>query len=276
MTTQYGPGFTFGGQPSSDFGIYMNKKQIDLLPKSRDIEQVIYGRAGQYDYGTELDQRWITLTLTMMGTDRTDLLSKMRSFAALLDPRKGYQQLIFDDDPTRYYSAKYSSQTEPQVDLIMNIAQFQLTLKCDDPFIYSTTAREDWWAAPLNGQTVLTNNGSVECPLVIQIQAPSNAQPPGSAGLGTTGGGTSSGASSTSGVTITINGVSVTYAGEISGSDIVEIDTGNYTVTLNGQNALQYWSGDFPILQPGDNTVIETDRAGVGANITFTFRERWI
>lgn len=274
MTTTL-PGFTFGGHHISEFGLYLAQKQIEILPESRDIEQVIYGRPGVYDYRTEYDKRMVSVSLAAIGNTRADLLSAMHAFAALLDPAKGYQQLIFDDEPDRYYLAKFTSSgngaQQPFLTFQKLMGQIQIGFKCADPFIYSTTSQHIQWDAPYQGQTTLINNGSVACPVVITIRMPNNPslQFP-STGLGTTN------LNEISDVTLTINGVSVTYAGTIGPNDTVVIDTGNYTVTLNGQNALQYWQGDFPQLAPGSNTVTEFDIMGVGASVTFDYTERWL
>jgi predicted phage tail component-like protein len=268
------PGFTFGGVHSSNFGIFMQTKKYHVLPQTRDIEQVIYGRPGVYDVKTEHGNRLITLDLVVVGNDRTDCINNIHAFSAAINPMNGYQQLIFDDDPDFYYMAKYtSSGQQPEVTYSMNTGAFTVQFKCDSPFKYAVTPQNEWWPAPYQGTVTLTNNGNQPCPVQIQIQPPSAAQPPGSAGLGTTGG---NGANSVTGVTITINGDTVTYTGEITGNDVVVIDTGNFTVTKNGQNALQYWEGDFPQLQPGQNTVTEHDQSGVGANITFIYDEIYL
>ncbi|GMA49315.1 hypothetical protein GCM10025857_06720 [Alicyclobacillus contaminans] len=275
------PGFSFGGAHTNDFGLYLVQKQIELVPESRDIEQVIYGRPGVYDYRTEYDKRYVSVTLATVGDTRADLLSALHAFAASIDPSKGYQQLIFDDEPDKYYLAKYTSTgngaQQPFLTFQKLIGQVQIGFKCADPFIYSTTPQRIEWEAPYQGQTVLTNNGTASCPVKITIQSPATSSTEFEAsGLGATSLGAAGGASQTAGVTLTISGVPVTYTGNIGPGDTVAIDTGNYTVTLNGQNALQYWQGDFPQLSPGANTVTEFDTMGAGAAVTFDYTERWL
>lgn len=268
------PGLSIGGVHTGDYGLYLNKKTIDLLPKSRDIEQTIYGRPGRYDYGTELGQRFVKTNFTMIGSDRPDLVDNLKQFAAVVDPRKGYQKIIFDDDPNHFIWGKYTSQASPSVDYMMTHGKFALTFKCDDPFFYAVDSRSVNWSAPYNGQTTVTNNGSVACPVTITLKAPGDtSESYAAAGIGTTNYGSGT---KTSNVKITINGVSVTYTGEISGSDVVKIDTKEFTVTKNGVNDIAHWSGDFPDLAAGSNTITETDEMGVGASVTFDFTERWI
>lgn len=273
-------GFTFDGVHSSTYSIIVTNAQLELLPATRDRLQEITGMDGQYDAGMDYSARHITLDCILSVSSSDLLLSNMRDIAKWLDAKKTSQKLIFDAEPTKYYLARYAGQApfarypgSSQSAKFAGVGQFTVPFVASDPFAYSTSPQSIPWNAQSNEQTTLPNSGNTSTPFVIQIRAPATAQSLGAAGLGTAGYG---GVATTSGVTITVGGVSVTYTGEIVGSDVVEIDTGNMTVKYNGVNALQYWSGDFPVLQPGDNTVIETDNSGVGANITFNYSERWI
>jgi predicted phage tail component-like protein len=250
------PGFSIGGVHSSEFGIYLVSKSIGLLPKTRDYELTIFGKDGVKDFGTQLDQRPIDLVLKIQGEDRADLIKSMSDFAALIDPRKGYQQLIFDDDPSRYFLAKYTSaNASPTVNYVINQAQLALGFKATDPFVYSAEEKSPSFST-VSGQTfTLFNEGTEEIPPFITIKAPVTLP---------------------QGATITINGVSVMYKGEITANDVIEIDTKNITVKKNGISSMRYWDGAFPTLQPGVNTIVETDSGGLGANVTFTYQERWL
>lgn len=245
------PGFSIGGVHSGDYGIYLVDKIPDLLPKTRDYEVPIYGRNGQYDFGTDLDFRPILLNLAMLGSDRQDLLDNLRAFVSQIDPIKGYQQLIFDDDPGRYYLAKYTSATsEPQLKFTINRADFSLGFKCDDPLIYSVSPQKVTWSATANGSTTIANYGSRETPVTLTLTT----------------------STAVTNVQIDINGIHIIYSGTINPSDTVVIDTGEMTYTKNGQNAIQYWQGDFPHLQPGQNTI----DSSAALNIVLTYRERWL
>lgn len=195
--------------------------------------------------------------------------------ASWLDPRAGTQQLVLDSELDKFYLVRCSGTSE--VEMVARQGKFTVPFLASDPFAYAIEEKRIEWEAPYQGQTSLANNGTAACPLVITLKAPGSASTEYAAtGLGVTNYGAAGGESTTAGVTLTIGGVSVTYTGNIGAGDIVVIDTGHYTVTLNGENALQYWQGDFPQLQPGQNTVTEMDTAGAGVNVTFQYRERWI
>lgn len=249
------PGFSIGGVHSGEFGIYLAKKYVDLLPETRDYEYTIFGKDGVEDYGTQFDKRKIPLVLKMQGESRQDLLDSLDRFATLLDPYKGYQQLIFDDEPLKCRWVKYSSGiSSSTIDYIINQGAFTLGLKSKYPFkqgILPISVTHPFVA----GQAFeVLNQGSRSVPMLITI---------------------TTGVTLPSGLTLSFDGVSVQYKGEIATSDTITIDTKEMDVKKNGQNAIRYWDIDFPYLQPGINNVIETDAGSLGANITITFTEEW-
>lgn len=252
------PGFSIGGVHSSEFGIYLAKKYIDLLPETRDYELTIFGKDGVKDYDTQLDKRKIPLVLKMQGESRQDLNDNLDRFAALLDPRKGYQQLILDDDQTRYRYVKYSSGiSNSTVDYIIDQGNFTLGLKATDPFKYSLASKTISWSTASGGSLQVINGGLEETPPIIEIR-------------------TRNGVTLPSGVTLTINGVAIKYLGEITVNDVITMDIKAMDVFKNGALANRYWDGDFPELQAGANTITESDVGNIGADITITYTERWM
>lgn len=256
MRTEEGvPGFSLGGVHSSEFGIYLVQKQIELVPESRDYELQIYGRPGQYDFGSNLDRRMIVLQLTALSDiSRQDLIDGLRQLAAQINPMKGYQQLIFDDEPDKYYLSKYTSNgngaQQPLLTYEQLMGHAQIGFKCDDPFAYATIPKTPSWATVAGAGKTLFNQGTAETPVVLTLTTNTVV----------------------SNVQIGINGIYAIYNGTINPGDTVVIDTGEMTYQKNGVNAIQYWSGDFPKLQPGQNTI----DCNVALNLALSYRERWL
>ncbi|AEE98023.1 phage tail domain-containing protein [Mahella australiensis] len=271
-------GFKIDGKSCADFGIYLLDRTIRSLPNLRENEITVPGKHGIYDAGTELGANTITLDLRVFEIDVSTVYSKIRAFANYIGPLNGYRELTFDDEPNlvRYVKASEGAEIDVLYSSPKKTGQFSVTFKMADPFVYKTDWHIEEWDAPYGGSTTIVNNGGIECPVILKIYAPANTiatQP--ATGLGTTNSGTT-GSASVTGVTISINGRTVKYKGEIEEGDEVIIDTGNFTVTMNGQNAMQYWEGEFPQLRAGENEVAETDDSGVGAKVIFQFRERWL
>lgn len=256
MTDMTGiPGFTYAGQHSNDLGIYLEQKQIEALPESRDYEQQIFGRPGQYDFESQHDRRMIAMTLTMLSDkSRQDLIDSIRRFAALIDPTKGYQPLIFDDEPDKYYLAKFTSNgsgaSSPFVTYEQWMGHVQVGFKCDDPFAYAVVPQTPSFQAQPNQEISVMNYGTYETPVTLKITADS----------------------AVSNFEIDINGSPVIFNSTVNPGDELAIDTGEMTYTLNGDNAIQYWQGDFPTLKPGANTIV----TNFAMNLALTYRERWL
>lgn len=249
------PGFTFDGEHSNDFNIYLEQKKIEALPESRDYEQQIFGLPGQYDFETQHDRRMITLTLTMLSEiSRERLIDNIRKFAALIDPTKGYKQLIFDDEPDKYYLAKYTSSgngaQQPFVTYEQWMGHVQIGFKCNDPFAYGIFPKEPSFSVSANQEVDVLNNGTYDTPLQISVTSDSNL----------------------SDFEIDLNGELMRFTGTLPAGRVLKIDTGEMTYYMDQDNALQYWAGEFPNLKPGVNTL----SANKDMNLGLSYRERWL
>jgi len=63
--------------------------------------------------------------------------------------------------------------------------------------------------------------------------------------------------------------LTMVYAGSLGAGETLEIDTDNFTVEKAGVSDLAHFSGDFPTIGPGTNTITYTDSAG-SRNVTIT------
>ena len=68
---------------------------------------------------------------------------------------------------------------------------------------------------------------------------------------------------------------SFTYSGPLAAGKVLVIDTNDLTVENDGTNDLAHFTGDFPCIFPGANTITYIDSAGSRTmNITVTREER--
>lgn len=100
-------GITYHGKHSlADFNIITKTIDRPILPQKRKNELVIPGRNGSYDFSNDTyDDLLIPVLLQYVGTSFQDLKSQIRSIAVWLN-QTDYSQLIFDDEPDKYYLAK--------------------------------------------------------------------------------------------------------------------------------------------------------------------------
>jgi len=92
-------------------------------------------RPGAWDFGSDLEERYIELSLTAIRAVPSDIEDSLTKLADLFNPMNGFQQLIFDTLPTRYFLAKLIS--EPIPDWKAGRARIRMMLVCADPFAYA-------------------------------------------------------------------------------------------------------------------------------------------
>ena len=211
----------------------------ELLPSTRDSTEEIPGRHGEMDFGTEFNARIMELHIaTDEGNDSLEKAHLQRLFARYLDPTKGAKTLIFSDDIEKSYMVKYSGQID-----ITNYAtwfEFVLPFKMSNPFINGSFEKT------LIGSGKLVNEGTFETGLIVEITGPI-ANP-----------------------SVTIGGEVLRYTGAIPSGQRLIIDTDKETARIGSNNAIGDYNGAFPMLYPGETSVITS------SSVTIKWRDKWI
>lgn len=221
--------------------IVLRDSRQDLLPGTRDITEEIPGRHGEIDFGSTLRPRFLELRVATRGeVSREEREPLKRTIAKYLNPILGPQNLIFADDIEKTYRVKYAGRIDLQ--LFRNWLEFTLPFKAGDTFIIGSFEKQHV------GSGTLTNEGTFETPLVIEITGP------------------------VTNPSVVVGDQVLSYTGSLASGDKLEIDTEYMTVKFNGVNAIANYSGGFPKLQPGDTTVVP---ASAGTTI-WRWRDRWI
>jgi predicted phage tail component-like protein len=136
--------FLFNGQDlGALYGLILERRHIGLMPATRDRFVFAPGRHGSWDFGTELGERQIRLECFIAQASSAALETAIAGIAAAFDPTnevsgdKAFKQLIFDTLSDRYFLAKITGMPEPE--RIVTSGRVTLTMRCSDPFAYSTT-----------------------------------------------------------------------------------------------------------------------------------------
>jgi predicted phage tail component-like protein len=262
--------FSFDGTRADEFGIYLGQSHRRLHGGTRERRVTIPGRPGQYDAGSEPDMRQLELELAMIAPDRRTLNENLHAFAAVMDPTKGYRQLIFDDDPERCLYAKLVGDVPN--DLVMLYSTFTITVQAD-PYYYDLEPTMITWNATGGGSTTIENGGTAECPVQITVTPLTVGRVRQvAAGLG----GVGALLAPLSAPTLTVAGTTVGYTGQLLPGDTVVIDTDAYTLEKNGTLAIEDWTGEMPLLPPGDVALVENDSHDVGATFELSFTQRYL
>jgi phage-related protein len=121
--------------------------------------------------------------------------SYKRTYSKYLNPLLGTKKLIFLDDPDVMYKVKYGGQIP--VDNYANWLDFTIPLKMSDPFIYS----KDQHVSTISGSSKIYNAGTIDTPVIIEVNGPATSP------------------------TISIGNSVLVFGGDLSGGDLLTIDT---------------------------------------------------
>lgn len=222
--------------------IVLRDSRHDLLPKTRENTDAVPGRHGEIDFGSEFRPRILELHVASNGEfDRSQREQIKRTLAKWLNPILGSRNLIFADDIEKTYKVKYAGRIELSK-IFGNWLEFTIPFKAYDPFIIGSFEKQHV------GSGTLTNEGTFETPLRIEITGPATNP------------------------SVQIGSETLTWTGTVGESDTLVIDTEYMTVKFNGVNAIANYSGSFPKLQPGETAVT----AASGGTTVFRWRDRWI
>jgi len=151
--------FIFNGQHASQFGLVVRSMDRSLLPPLRSRQLEIPGRHGAYDFGeNKYENRIINLNCFLKAKTLQELRQKSRIVAAWL---KDKGQLMFDDEPDKYYMARIYNQVGIEQSAGFN-GEFQIDFECE-PFAYSETNTMEVTRTD-DTSFFIFNNGTVDTP----------------------------------------------------------------------------------------------------------------
>ena len=133
-------GFTLGGKTASALGLeLLQGTQRRILPDTRDIVLTIPGRPGAYDFGAEFGVRLFELECLLHGAATPEQLQiQIRNLTSHLigvDGRPRTLELIFDDEPDKYYKVRFAGSLP--IEQIVSVGRFTLPLVAYDPHAYA-------------------------------------------------------------------------------------------------------------------------------------------
>lgn len=237
-----------------DFGLIAEVgHENPITPKIENKTLPIPGRAGLWDFGSEIKEKEISIPVACVGHDRINLQQKLNDFVAFLCDEFGKPReikVVFDYEKDKFYTVKLAEQLNPE--RIIHLGRFMLPFVANDPFKYSRLFGDEivW------GSKVVTFEWHYL--------------------LGHEGDDASSGFKVTSPTTVNVNvdGIAVQPVFEINGTtNNLKIECGKYsftlpnfsnakwiidfekyTVTRNGQEQILDGINDF-FLMPGNNAI---------------------
>lgn len=219
---------------------WLRSSKFPLITASRDGLEEVDGMNGAIDFGSELGTGDITLDLVSAdGLTQAEINTLRDTVVGYLNQLRDYGVLTWEADPGKVLAIRLNGKPERDPD-VLGAFKISVPLICQP--IWTSDAEH-----ALTGSGTLTNAGTFETPVVVEIRGPC-ANP-----------------------TVTIGSYTMTYTGSLTSSDTLIIDTGALTCTFNGVNALAF-NGVFPKLDVGANTVV----AASAGTTMFTWRDSWL
>lgn len=274
-------GFTFNGIHSYDqFGIIAKSANRPLIPSMVKNELVIPGKNGTYDFGLNTyENRVITVNVSYISSDINELRLMSREISDWLS-QTSYKELIFDDEPDKFYSSKIYSDTS--LETFFRLGKANISFECQPLAQSVITSAEDIMlgdSIPLGSE--ITLQSGIDFIITILTAESSKSDTISYDGTRKVGIGSQEGAYFTitavgtfSVFGITLNGKTFTYTESVA-SQTITIDMVNATVKNGSTNKMSKMTGNFLELIPGDNTISITK---TGGDVTFTvdFRNQYI
>lgn len=247
--------FTFNGISSKNH-FSVNEIARPLLAPVQTSVINIPQRAGGFPAKNYLGTAEINITVSILANNLTELRQKVRDAAAWLFTEED-KQLIFSDEPDKFYHARVSGETD--LSELAETGQTTLRFLLTDVFAYSTTERSATFAD--DGVLEITNNGTAPAYPVFRVELQSDL------------------------TNFTIEnfttGQTFEFRKEMIAGQIYIIDMADNTIKgeVTGVSYLQHVEiySDWFALAPGFNVIGITGSAG-GATwlyTTMTFRERF-
>ena len=125
----------------ADFQIIAKSVDRPILPAMRKREMMIPGKHGIYDFGgNTYDNRIIPVLMQYIGASFNDLRLRARDIAAWLS-QTSYKELIFSDEPDKYYLARvYASAS---LETFFRLGKATIQFECQPFALYVVTSAED-------------------------------------------------------------------------------------------------------------------------------------
>lgn len=221
------------------FGLYwLRESKFSLLAGTKGGLEEVAGMDGAIDFGTEFSADEIILELISGELTQVEKIALRNTVVGQLNQLREYGTLAYESDPAKVMAVRLNG--KPSQQDIPGRFRISIPLLCQ-PLWYGDTEYS------LTGSGTATNLGTFETPVIVEVRGPCTNP------------------------SVSVNGITMTYTGLLGSGDIIIIDTGALTATLNGVGALTF-NGAFPTLLPGDNTVV----AATGGTTIFKWRDCWL
>lgn len=140
--------------------------KYSILPPIENQTEKVYGRAGSYDFGTELGEKVIEVELMIIADNQNDVLKKAREFSTWLYSKE-LQPLILLDEPDKQYMARVIGDTD--VSELYRTGTATIKFLAPSPYAESIAESRIEWKPVDYSPITVTNVGSAETYPVVDM-----------------------------------------------------------------------------------------------------------
>jgi predicted phage tail component-like protein len=255
-------GFIYNGISSQSMKVKARLTNWQASPALRNSFVAVPGKPGVADFGSSIAEKIITVRCNIYPQHGfAGLVSALDDIAEWLNPEHGLHQLVLDDVPDRYFTARLTEAVDCSR-LILSAGAFDLKFVCPDPFAYAL-ADESFTLTAAGANTVTRHKGNTDSEPVYLLK-----------------GVISSGASTY--VSLRTNNEELRVTGALASGETLLIDSGRLTAKVvdaqgetlrNGLPCLRELN--FPILKKGANTVTVTPVGATFTELRIQAMSRW-
>lgn len=255
-------GFVYNGISSQGMKIKARLTNWQASPSLRNSFVTIPGKPGVADFGSNITERIITVRCNIYPQHGfAALVEVLDAMAEWLNPEHGLHQLVLDDVPDRYFSARLTDAVDCDR-LILSAGAFDLKFVCPDPHAYALTD-ESYTFTTTGAHEVRRFKGNTDSEPVYLIK-------------GTIPSGTATY------ISLQTNDEELRVIGALASGETLVIDSGKVTAKVvnaqgetlrNGLPCLQELN--FPVLQKDVNTVTVTAVGAVFTELKIQAMSRW-
>ena len=148
--------FEYNGISSRTYGVISKSTSRPILPALRRKELTIPGKHGTYSFGSDVyDNRIVSVDIAYVGDTLNEFRLHARDIAVWLS-QTSYKELIFDDEPDKYYLAKIYN--DIGLETLYTLGEATIQFECQPFALYIISSAEDIYlddTVPLDSDILL-------------------------------------------------------------------------------------------------------------------------
>ncbi len=255
-------GFIYNGITSQSMSIKARLVNWTAIPGLRNSFVQIPGKAGVADFGSSGAERTITVKCNVYPQLAfSNLVGVLDGIAEWLNPDNGLKQLVLDDVPDRYFTARLTDAVDCER-LVLSSGAFDLKFVCPDPYGYAMTD-ETYTLTATGGNTVTRAQGNTDSLPVYLLKAVIPA------GSGTY-------------VSIFTNNEELQVVGALNAGETLVIDSNLVTAKVMDASGETLRNGlpllyelNFPVLRKGANVITVNAVSATFTELKIQAKSRW-